>query len=517
MSVLQKNILSNVLGSGWSLLIGLVFVPLYIRFLGIEAYGLVGVFVALQATTGLLEFGLSSTISRELARYSVWPERSDEARDLARTLEIIYWVTGFLIMAGVFASAPWIATHWVRAETLSKATVRQVVTMMGVTLAFQWPAGLYGGGLMGLERQVLQNGLLAVLGTVRGLGAVLVLWLIAPTITVFFGWQALVSVIQISAIALMFWRSMPAGSRAARFDIKLLRSVWRFTVGMGATGVVTFLVSQLDKVVLSRMLTLSLFGYYNLSNQLNAATRMFGGSIFVAFFPRLSALLAKEDGNTLRRLYHSGCQLVSLVVLPASIVTAFFAYEIIRIWTQNETMAHMASSIASVLIIGSALNSMLGLPYALTVARGWASFGFYQNLISGVLLVPVMLVLVARFGGIGAAVAWLLLNAGYMTMSAPIIHHRILPGELRQWYLVDVGRPFVLSVVIASCGRWLWPRETTLWLQLFVIMGLWFLALAVCAISLPDIRERAWQMMCHRTGVGYRPVHEGSCGSSVDQ
>lgn len=80
MSVLQKNVLANFLGKGWSLLMGLVFVPFYIRFLGVEAYGIIGFFSTLLVAVSLLEFGLSATMNREMARYSVQPERSDEGR-----------------------------------------------------------------------------------------------------------------------------------------------------------------------------------------------------------------------------------------------------------------------------------------------------------------------------------------------------------------------------------------------------------------------------------------------------
>ena len=38
---LKKNILANCLGQGWSAVMGLAFIPLYIRYLGMEAYGLI--------------------------------------------------------------------------------------------------------------------------------------------------------------------------------------------------------------------------------------------------------------------------------------------------------------------------------------------------------------------------------------------------------------------------------------------------------------------------------------------
>ncbi len=63
-SRLKLNLLANFAGTGWSTLMGLVFIPLYIRFMGIEAYGLIGFYVALQGGLQILDFGLSPTMNR---------------------------------------------------------------------------------------------------------------------------------------------------------------------------------------------------------------------------------------------------------------------------------------------------------------------------------------------------------------------------------------------------------------------------------------------------------------------
>ena len=41
---LKKNFVANYFGQGWQALMGLAFVPVYIRYLGIESYGLIGIF-----------------------------------------------------------------------------------------------------------------------------------------------------------------------------------------------------------------------------------------------------------------------------------------------------------------------------------------------------------------------------------------------------------------------------------------------------------------------------------------
>ena len=106
MSVLKKNITANFVGGLWTGLMGLVFVPLYIHFLGIEAYGLIGIFAALLALFGLLDMGLSTTLNREIARLIVRNGNAREMRDLVRTLEIPYWAVGLLITIIVIVLSP---------------------------------------------------------------------------------------------------------------------------------------------------------------------------------------------------------------------------------------------------------------------------------------------------------------------------------------------------------------------------------------------------------------------------
>src|SRR6266403_518100 len=200
---------ANFAGVGWSFLIQIACIPLFLRFLGIEAYALIGFYFMLQAFLQVLDFGLSPTVNREMARYSVQPEKAAEARDLVRTLEVGYWLIGIAIGALVLAAAPVIAAHWIKASAISVRAVSHAVMIMGVLSIFQWPLSFYQGALMGLRRQVLFNCFRVVVVTLSQGGSVLVLWLISPTITAFLIWQVVVSGAQTLLIAVLVWRSLP--------------------------------------------------------------------------------------------------------------------------------------------------------------------------------------------------------------------------------------------------------------------------------------------------------------------
>ena len=60
----RNNIIANFAGSAWTKILGLAFVPIYIKLMGVEVYGLLGIFMSLVALLSLLELGLSATLSR---------------------------------------------------------------------------------------------------------------------------------------------------------------------------------------------------------------------------------------------------------------------------------------------------------------------------------------------------------------------------------------------------------------------------------------------------------------------
>ena len=88
--ILRRNLLAGLANSIWSALISLAVVPFYLKYLGMEAYGLIGFFVTTQAVLSLLDMGFSPTINREVARCSALGNLA-EAGKLMHTLAIVYW------------------------------------------------------------------------------------------------------------------------------------------------------------------------------------------------------------------------------------------------------------------------------------------------------------------------------------------------------------------------------------------------------------------------------------------
>jgi O-antigen/teichoic acid export membrane protein len=461
MSRLKSNIIANFLGRGWTAIMGLAFVPLYIKFMGIEAYGLVGFSVTIQSLSSLLDMGLSSTLNRELAILSAQEGKQQESRDLVRTLEIIYWGATIVICSVVVAISPWLAESWIQSQQLSVDSVRIAIALMGVVIACQFPSSLYAGGLLGLQRQVLLNSITVTMATLRGIGMILILWLVSPTIQAFFIWQAFVSLLQTLIIAAYLWRSLPKTQSRSRFRQDLWLGIWRFAAGMTGISLVSLILMQTDKIILSKMLTLEDFGYYNLAGTVASGVTIVIAPIFTSVFPRFSELVSQGEEKKLADLYHKSCQLLGVLVLPICVTLSLFAQDILLLWTGNPVIAEKAHLIVTLLTIGTSLNGLMNVPYALQLAYGWTKLALYINIVAIAMLIPSLFWLTSKYGSIGAASVWAILNSSYILIGIRFMHLRLLKGELNRWYCQDILRPLFgallsggIMLLIFKSGYW---------------------------------------------------------------
>jgi O-antigen/teichoic acid export membrane protein len=488
---LRQNIISNFAGQGWSFLIGMIAVPFYIRFLGVEGYGLVGFYGALRAVfNSFLDFGLSVTIKREVARYATSDTRIVQTRDLVRTMEVPYWFIGLILGLIVYLAAPLISTYWLRSETIPTSTIENVIVIMGIITFIQWPLTFYQGGLIGLQKIVLLNGVNVIIATLRGVGGILAVWLFSSPIIAFFLWQVILSVIQLGLTASLMWRNLPYSDHTPRFQKNIIEEIWRFALGMSGTSFFSFFLTQADKIILSKILSLENFGYYSIAVTLNEQLQLVNAQIVQPLFPRFSAFISLGDQDQLRDLYHKSCQLVSVVILPIVGTAAFFSRELIYLWTQDLQLASIVAPIAIFLFAGTALLNIIDIPVVMTIAYGWVKFAFYRSLVLSLLFIPLMVMLSLQYAGLGAALAWALLNFGQVIVLPPLIHRKILRGELKQWYVFDVGIPLVSALTILSVTRWLMPLHLSI-LQYAVFIGMiGIIILGVVALSAKE--ARAW-------------------------
>jgi O-antigen/teichoic acid export membrane protein len=215
--------------------------------------------------------------------------------------------------------------------------------------------------------------------------------------------------------------------------------------------------------------------------------------ISLTVLPRFTELLAKQKQEQLVRTYHVSAQLMTVVLTPAALVIALFSRELLAIWTRNDRIAERAGPLLTVLAMAVLLRTITEIPYIMQLAQGRTRLAVYTNIVAVALYLPLLAVLVARYGAIGAAAAMAILHGAKFLIWGHVVHAKILPTEKWRWYFVDIGGPAVAAAAVVVGARLLIPRGlfSPVVTGVLLLAAVGGMAVAVAAMAAPLMRERA--------------------------
>lgn len=469
---------------------GIVFIPLYIQYLGMEAYGLIGVFAILQAWMTMLDMGMTPTLNREMARYKAGAISAESILDLLRSMEWICTGIALLIISMVWFAAPMLAGSWLKVEKLPIDTVTQAIVVIGFVVATRLGEEIYRGAIRGMQQQVWLNSAQAVLATLRWGGVLAVLAWTSPTVQTFFLWQGLISVISVIIYARKTYQWLPDSTRGGRFSWYVIKGVGRFAGGMTTITLLALLLTQVDKLLLSGLLSLEQFGYYALAGVVAGGLAQLITPMNAAVYPKFTELVTRNDVEELVKTYHNSCQLMSAVIIPPALVLAAFAKPVLLLWTGDHVLTAAVAPILSLLVLGTLFNGFMNIPYMLQLAHGWTGYAIRVNVVAVAIIIPAILWAVPRYGAIGAAWIWVALNAGYVLIGVHFMYRRLLPEQKWRWYWESITKPLLTGAIVAFGLAFMMPVPQVRLDSIFTLLLVSICVVASVALVMPSMRQR---------------------------
>ncbi len=474
---------------------GIAFVPLYIRALGADAYGLVGVFMVLQASLTLLDLGMTQTLTREMSRLQAGAHTAQSIRDLLRSFEHVYLVLALTMVAVVWLGSSWLAAKWLKPGALDPSTVVETIRLMAFVLALRWVEQVYRGALVGLQDQVWINAINAALATARWGGAFLIVTFGWPSILAFFIWQAFMSCIAVAFLARRTYKMLPSAPRPGVFTIRALAEVRGFASGMFLGAILSFSLTQADKIIISKLLSLDQLGYYMLAVTLSGGLLQLAAPMNNAIYPRLTMHVTGGESGHVERTYLLASELMAAIIVPPAMLLVVFPEPVLLAWIGDDSLTHTVAPLLSLLAAGTLLNSLMNLPYLLQISHGWTSFTIWKNIVATSLALPALLFAIPGYGTLGAAAVWLVLNLGYVLIEPTIMFRRLLVHNKWRWYRCAVFVPLCACGVVSAVLSLTLPVADTRQSALVIITVALFCMYAALLMALTNVRAVARRVL----------------------
>lgn len=418
LSHLKANVIANYFGKIWSISSVYIFVPLYIYFLGIEAYGVVAFSSVLLSIAFIADAGFSSSISREAAQAKCGEQLIVTLVTLERIMLVVLTFAGFLII--LFGN--WLATNWFKdRQNLDFQVLVDSLRLIPFAILPQILMSLYFGAMMGLEKQISANAYMIVFSMIRS-GLVILPIAFIPDVRVFLLWQSFAVILfamlmrfqTIRAIRLKFEIS---NQFQATFSFVALKNIYKFALGMMTISLISAVNTQADKLVVSKILDLATFAQYNLMSTISLAPYIVTLPITLAFLPRFTAVVSRGESKQAGRLYEDFTFATAVIGSVVGTALIFFGREIVHLWLPDTVIRDSSILSLQILSMGTIFLSFQLMPYQMGLAYGHTRTSMVSGLSMILILIPLQIHLTLRHGVVGAAIPWLLLNfMGYLIL-----------------------------------------------------------------------------------------------------
>jgi O-antigen/teichoic acid export membrane protein len=414
-------------------------------------YGLVSFFATLQSLLFLLDAGLSATLRRELSAGEISVENNKIKYKLIRSVEFVFILLIVLIVFLSFFCASFIANKWLNLGNIDHNVAINAIRLMSISIAIQFLTNLYNGCLLGLEKQLLSNFYQIGWSILKNGCVIFVIWLIKSDILLFYLWFIFADIIYTFVLRYTLMRTLcfKLSFKWELHELYNLRKIFKYAIGILFISLISAINFQLDKIIISKYLPISDLGIYNLAYALSQIPVMFVTAFSIAIFPRFVFFYSTNDNEKLISLFKDSYKVLNIIAICIAVYICFYSYDLLLLWTRNIEIVNKASASASVLIIGSMFLAFQILPFNFILAKGVTKINVIFGIINIFILVPMLIFLVSKYGIVGAAVSWLIMQFLFTLFYNNYVYKNFINDGWLKWFFNDTILPLIFVIAIS--------------------------------------------------------------------
>lgn len=457
LSAVARNVSWNYVQAAVGLVVYFLLTPVVVEHLGADGFGIWVLLNAILFYLKFLDLGFYNALVKYVAEYS-------ERKDWARAGGLVSATLAALGAAGIVALAASGLVAWllvpnvfnVPAEAVEELELATV--LIGIDLLIAFPASALTAVLEGRQRfdviawisipLTIAGAIATVVVLGAGHGVVALVWIaIASTAA-----SALATWLVLSRLFPEIRPSAAAVSNGAWRDH--LRHVRRYSTWTSLNEILAEGSSELEKLLIPILLSISLLTPYTLIVTVSAALFLVIEPITDAFFPLSSAYDAGGDKARLRKLLVRGTKAVVGVSLPLAVAITFYGRAFILAWIGPENV-DVPEGVLPLVVASFSVTAFILTATTILLAMARVKQVFWMGIVELVLAVGLVLLTVPRTGLAGLAAS--LLAANVAVTFGWIVPYVCRSLGLAIGELIGAGlvRPLLAAVPMAAALVWL--------------------------------------------------------------
>ncbi len=396
-----KGSLWTVFGQMLPLFASLLATPFIIRFLGTEAYGVLILIGLIPNYFAFADLGMA-VASTKFGAEAYGQGLQKREGEIVRTAALIALVSSLFVAIPIFIFSSSIIGYLNVPDTLQdSATTGLRIT----TIAF----------VLGILATIVNTPQLArlrmELNTIANASPKVLMALSTPFVLYFGGGiVGAVYVVLIAAIIgicthIFFSGRLLKELFRPTISIEAFKPLLVFGIGILFSGLAIAMLANLEKFVLTRIVSVKSLAYYSIAFTLANTATMFSLAMIQSLIPAFARLLKSAKRVEFNELFSRSMRLNLIGLFPSMMFLFVIAYPFFTIWAGRE-FGENSTFPFYVLLAGLFFNILAYIPFSAIIAHGRTDIIaklFWIQLIPYAILV---VILVSNFQLVGAAMAW---------------------------------------------------------------------------------------------------------------
>lgn len=432
--------------------VGFIYIPLLIHFLGQDEYGLYQLMGSFLLYLGLFDFGLSNTVTRYYSKYIALKDEKGKENLLALSTIIYLVLTLILFIVGIILYF-FLDELFVNSLTNSElVTAKKMYIIILIVVAITISTSVFNSIINSNERFVFLRVLSIVQTVIRPIIVLAVFSIESSALIV----VVVQSIINIFGIALKIYysiRKLQVKIKLHYWDMPLLKEMFRYSFFIFITVLVDQIFWRSDQVILGIVVGTASVAVYSIGSQLVMYYMTLSTAMSGVFLPSITKKVTRNaSDNELSTIFIRVGRLQYILLGSVLIGFLLFGKDFITIWVGDNFI--QAYYITLIIMVPFTIDLIQNI--GLTILQAKNMYGFRASIFLGMAIVNIIfsIPLAMLYGGIGSAIAT---GVSYLVGNGLIMNiyynKRVGINTLKFWR--EIGKLTIPLVIVYILGSFI--------------------------------------------------------------
>jgi O-antigen/teichoic acid export membrane protein len=400
--VLISNILYSLIGQGIPLIVALFSLPLLIKGLGTDRFGILTLVWMVIGYFSLFDLGLGRALTQIVAE-KIGLGEEEKLPSLIWTASLMMIILGVLGAIVVTILSPWLVFNILKVPKYLERETLNTFYLLAASIPIVTSTAGHVGVLSALQRFDLINIIKTPMSIFMFLGPLIVLqWtnnlfpvVLCLVVSRFVAWIMYTS----SCI-----RTIPVITKGIKFEKKLLKELMAFGGWMTVTNVIGPFLVSIDRLLIGSLISVTAVSYYTTPYEVVTKLWIVPAAIVGVLFPAFSMSYANNVEQTIELLFKSK-KYIAIVLFPIILAIITFAGFGLENWL-GKSFSEKSTLTLQWLAAGVFINSVAQVSYVFIQGIGKPEITAKIHCIQLPFYLLLLWALILKYGILGAALAW---------------------------------------------------------------------------------------------------------------